>query len=84
LTSRSRSLLPVQKNQRKFDDKIEVKLTVEESKEKSTEYGFRILREESGELLAKGYVVIVAADRLAGKAVQIPKEIVETLKPFCK
>ncbi len=68
----------------RFDDLIEVALTIEELKEKSIKYGFKIFNKESAVLLATGYMVIVAADRQIEKAAQIPKEIVEKLKPFCK
>jgi len=63
---------------------LEVELTIEELKEKSIKYCFKIFNKESAVLLANGYVVIVAADKQTGKAIQIPKEIVEKLKPFCK
>jgi len=66
----------------KFNDLLEVELTVEELKEKSIKYGFKIFNKESAVLLANGYVVIVAADKQTGKAIQIPKDIVEKLKPF--
>lgn len=66
----------------KFNDLLEVELTIEEMKEKSIKYGFKIFNKESAVLLANGYVIIVAADKQTGKATQIPKEIVEKLKPF--
>jgi acyl-CoA thioester hydrolase len=68
----------------RFNDLIEVELTIEELREKSVKYGFRMLNKETGVLLAEGYVVIVIADRQTQKAVQIPKEIVDKLKPFSK
>lgn len=68
----------------RFNDLIEVELTVEEIREKSIKYGFRILNKESDALLANGYVVIVTADKVKRKAVAIPKDIVEKLQPFCK
>ncbi|MDI6846890.1 MAG: hypothetical protein QMD23_01980 [Candidatus Bathyarchaeia archaeon] len=61
---------------------LEVELTVEELKEKSIKYGFKIFNKESAVLLANGYVVIVAADKQTGKATQIPKDIMEKLKRF--
>jgi len=66
------------------DELLEVELTVEELKEKSVKLGFNISNKEKGELLATGYLVIVTADRNAGKATPIPKEIVDKLKPLCK
>jgi acyl-CoA thioester hydrolase len=68
----------------RFNDLIEVELSIEELKEKSVKYGFRIVNKEGAALLANGYVVIVAADKQTGKATQIPSEIVEKLKPFTK
>jgi acyl-CoA thioester hydrolase len=67
-----------------FNDLLETELTVEELKEKSIKYGFRIVNKDTDVLVATGYVVVVAADKQAGRATQIPKEIAEKLKPFCK
>jgi len=66
----------------KFNDLIEVELTIEELKEKSIKYGFKVFNKESEELLAEGYLVIVVADKKSQKAVPIPSEIVEKLEPF--
>lgn len=68
----------------KFNDLLEIEVTVEELKEKAVKYSFRVLNKDTGELLALGHVVVVAADKQAGKATQIPKHIAEKLKPFCK
>lgn len=68
----------------RFDDMLEVELTVEELKEKSVKLGFNISNKEKVELLATGYLVVVTADRNTGKATPIPKEIVDKLKPFSK
>ncbi|RLI41708.1 hypothetical protein DRO59_06210 [Candidatus Bathyarchaeota archaeon] len=68
----------------RFNDLLEVELTVEELKEKSVKYGFKVFNKESEALIANGYVVMVAADKRTGKAVQIPKEFLEKLKPFCE
>jgi len=68
----------------KFNDLLEVELTIEELKEKSIKYGFKIFNKESAILLANGHVVVVVADKQTGKATQIPKEIAEKLKTFCK
>jgi acyl-CoA thioester hydrolase len=67
-----------------FNDLLETELTVEGLKEKSVKYGFRIINKDTDVLVATGYVVVVAADKQAGKAAQIPREIAEKLKPFCK
>jgi acyl-CoA thioester hydrolase len=72
------------KKSARFNDLIEVELTIEELKEKSVKYGFRILNKENSDLLANGYMVVVAADKQTGKAAQIPSDIVERLKSFIK
>ena len=68
----------------RFDDLLEVELTVEELKEKSLKLGFNISKKENAEVLTTGYLVVVTADRNTGKATPIPKEIVDKLKPFSK
>jgi len=68
----------------RFNDLVQVEIRVEELKEKSVKYAFKVLNEESGNLLSSGYVVVVAADKQAGKAIPLPKETVDKLKPFCK
>ena len=57
-------------------------MRVEEIKEKSIRYGFKIFNKESTVLLANGYIVIVAVDKQTGKATAIPREIIEKLKSF--
>lgn len=68
----------------RFNDLIEVELTVEELREKSVRYGFKVANKESRDVLANGYLVAVVADRQTGKSVPIPVDIVEKLKPFHK
>ncbi len=68
----------------RFNDLLEVELTIDELKEKSIKYGFRILNKETTVLLAIGYITVVAADKRTGKATALPKEIVEKLKAFSK
>jgi acyl-CoA thioester hydrolase len=68
----------------KFGDLLEIELTVDELKVKSVKYGFKVTNDRTSDLLAIGYLVIVAADRQTGRATQIPVEIVEKLKPFHK
>ena len=66
-----------------YGDLLEVELNVEELKEKSTKLSFKVTN-EAGDLIALGYLVIVAAEKQTGRATQIPKDIVEKLKPFAK
>jgi acyl-CoA thioester hydrolase len=68
----------------RFDDTLEVELTLEELKAKSAKLGFIVTNKETADVLAIGYVVVVAADRNTGKATQIPEEFVDKLKPFSK
>jgi YbgC/YbaW family acyl-CoA thioester hydrolase len=68
----------------KFGDLLEIELTVDELKVKSVKYGFKVTNDETSDLLALGYLVVVAADKQTGRATQIPAEIVEKLKPFNK
>jgi acyl-CoA thioester hydrolase len=66
-----------------YGDLLEVELHVEELKEKSAKLSFNVVN-EAGELLAFGYLVIVAAEKQTGRATQIPKDILEKLRPFTK
>jgi acyl-CoA thioester hydrolase len=66
-----------------YGDLLEVELHVEELKEKSAKLSFNVVN-EAGELLAFGYLVIVAAEKQTGRATQIPKDILEKLRPFAK
>jgi len=68
----------------KYNDLLEIELTVDEVKEKTVKYGFSVFKKETSELLATGYLVIVAADKKLGKATKIPEEIVEKLKQYTK
>lgn len=66
----------------KFNDLLEVELTIGELKEKSVKYDFKVYIKSSTELVANGYMVVVAADKQLGKATQIPPEIVAKLRPY--
>jgi len=66
----------------RFNDLLEVELTVEDLRERSFKLGFRIFNKETTTLLATGYIVIVAADKQTEKATRIPDEIVEKLEPY--
>jgi acyl-CoA thioester hydrolase len=68
----------------RYDDLLEVELSIEDLKEKSVRYSFKLVNKENQELLANGYFVVVAADRSTGKATQIPSDIVEKLRPLSK
>jgi len=68
----------------RFNDLLEVEVTVEELKEKSVKYGFQVFNQQSKVLLARGYVVVVAADKNTEKAARIPEDIVAKLKPHIR
>ncbi len=68
----------------RFNDLLEVELTIEDLREKSIKYGFKIFNKESATLLANGYTVVVVADKQTGKATKFPTEIAEKLKTFYK
>ena len=68
----------------RFEDMLEVELTLEQLTEKSAKLGSTVTNKETAEQLAIGYFVVVAADKDAGKATQIPKEFADKLKPFAE
>jgi acyl-CoA thioesterase FadM len=53
-------------------------------REKAVRYGFTVLSKDSGELLAEGVLVVVAADKKTGRATQLPRVVAEKLEPFSK
>jgi acyl-CoA thioesterase FadM len=61
---------------------LEIELTMEDLKQKSVKYGFKVFNKETAVLLAVGNVVVVVADKKTETAVQIPKEIAEKLRQF--
>ena len=66
----------------KFGDELEVYLTVEEIMEKAVKYAFATRNKQSEQLVAEGYVVVVAADKEFGHAVSIPKELAQKLETY--
>lgn len=64
----------------RFDDLLEVEVTVEELKEKSVKYGFRVVNKETSDLLATGHLAAVVVDKQTGEAAPIPREFVQKLK----
>jgi acyl-CoA thioesterase FadM len=53
---------------------LDVALEIDELKDKSVKYGFKVANKETTDLLAVGYLVVVAVDKRA----------LERLKPFQK
>jgi YbgC/YbaW family acyl-CoA thioester hydrolase len=68
----------------RFNDLLEIELTVEDLKEKSVKYSFNVTNKETSVQFATGYIVLVVADKQTGKATQIPADIVEKLRPFLR
>jgi len=67
-----------------FNDMLDVEVTVEELRDKSVRLGFTVINTETRDLLASGYLVIVAADRQTGRATQMPAEVFEKLKSYAR
>ena len=68
----------------KFGDTLEVSLTVSKIGEKSVKHTFTITRKKDKQPIAEGYVILVAADKKLGRAVAIPKDIIEKLETYKK
>lgn len=68
----------------RYDDLLEVEVSIQDLKEKALKLGFKVISKETGDLLALGHLVVVAADRQTGEATQIPPHIVEKLRAFTK
>lgn len=67
-----------------YGDLIEVEVSVEEITDKSTKLSFSVSNKQTGDVLAWGHLVIVAANIKTGRATQIPADVVEKLRPFAK
>jgi len=68
----------------RYNDILEIEVSVEDLREKVFRLGFKVTNKVSGDLLALGHLVIVAADKQAGKAAKIPLNILEKLRPLAK
>jgi acyl-CoA thioester hydrolase len=66
----------------KFNELLQIEVTVRDLKEKSVKLEFRVLKEKSETVLAFGYIIAVAADKETGRATGIPVEILKKLKPL--
>jgi acyl-CoA thioester hydrolase len=66
----------------KFNELLQVEVTVRDLKEKSVRLEFRLLSEDADTLFASGYVIAVAADKKTGRATNIPVEVLEKLRSF--
>jgi YbgC/YbaW family acyl-CoA thioester hydrolase len=67
-----------------YDEVLEIEVSVEELREKVVTLGFKVTNKTSGDLLAMGHLVIVAADKQMGKAAKLSAGMVEKLRPFAK
>lgn len=68
----------------RFGDLLEIQVSVEELREKVVKLGFSVVKAETGELIALGHLVVVAADVQTGRATRIPSGIFDRLKPLAK
>ena len=66
----------------RFNDLVEIELSVKELREKAVKYWFKVYNKQNGQLAAEGYIVAVAADKNLGGAVKIPEEIAEKLRAY--
>jgi acyl-CoA thioester hydrolase len=66
----------------KFNDLVEIELSVKEIREKAVKYWFKVYNKRDEKLAAEGYLVVVAVDKKLRKAVKIPEEFVERLKAY--
>ena len=63
----------------RFDDAIDVLLSVREGAEKTITYDFQILRQSDGRLAAEGYLKCIAVNP-QWKVVALPTELLELLR----
>ena len=63
----------------KYGDVLEITVVVAEIMEKAVKYTFTMVNKASEQLVVEGYVVVVVADKKLGKAVNLPKELIEKL-----
>ena len=68
----------------RYNDVLEIEVSVEDLRERVFRLGFKVTNKASGDLLALGHLVIVTADKQAGKATKIPSSIKEKLRPLAK
>jgi YbgC/YbaW family acyl-CoA thioester hydrolase len=68
----------------RFEDLLEIELTLEELKKKAIKFSFSMTNKDNADLLATAYYVVVAADKNTGRATEIPEEFAEKLRPFAK
>jgi len=66
----------------RFNDLLEIRLSIKELGRKSIKYGFTVYNESNGKQVAEGYVVIVATDKKIERTLELPKELIEKLVPF--
>jgi len=66
----------------RFNDLLEIRLSIKELGRKSIKYCFTVCNESVGKQVAEGYLVVVATDKKIEKALELPKKFVEKLAPF--
>ncbi len=63
----------------RYDDLVEVELTVREVAEKTITYDFRMVRKQDGKVAAEGYLKCIAVNS-DWKAVPIPVEVANVIR----
>jgi len=67
-----------------FSQEVEVELWVEELRDKSLRYGFRIHNRSEGKVAAEGWVTVVSIDISRFEAVRMPEEFRRALTPYLR
>jgi acyl-CoA thioesterase FadM len=67
-----------------FSQEVEVELWVEELRDRSLRYGFRIHNRSEGKVAAEGWVTVVSIDISRFEAVRMPEELRRALTPYLR
>jgi len=64
----------------KFDDQIVIQTKIDQIKEKTIKFDFKVKHESSKKILASGYSTSVCINKKKCKATRLPKKMIEILK----
>ncbi|MGB6681172.1 MAG: acyl-CoA thioesterase [Candidatus Bathyarchaeia archaeon] len=64
----------------KFDDQIVLQTKIDQIKEKTIKFDFKVKHESSKKILASGYSTSVCVIKKKSKATRLPKKMIEILK----
>ena len=68
------------KSASRFNDLLEVTLTLQKMDDRTLRYGFTITNTTNQHLAAEGYVTIIAADLTTRKSTELPDELAKQLR----